>query len=91
MSCSCNPYAWNPALSRWMCPDHGTDAKLKRLIEADVTFVGRPQNPDVSLEVVSPKKCSACTGTGVKTDDNGVQEDDVCPRCEGTCVEPEGE
>ena len=27
--------------------------------------------------------CSACKGTGVKTDANGIQTDDVCPVCEG--------
>ena len=27
--------------------------------------------------------CPKCKGTGVETDENGVQYDDVCPFCEG--------
>jgi hypothetical protein len=26
--------------------------------------------------------CQSCNGTGVKTDANGIQSDDVCPDCE---------
>ena len=27
--------------------------------------------------------CEKCNGTGVLTDENGVQYDDVCPTCQG--------
>lgn len=27
LNCSCNPYAWNPALGRAMCPIHGGAAR----------------------------------------------------------------
>lgn len=30
--------------------------------------------------------CGACSGTGVKTDSNGIQSDDVCPECDGAEV-----
>ena len=35
------------------------------------------------VKLYSLKKCSACNGTGLKTDVNGVVEDDVCPECDG--------
>ncbi|KKN11673.1 hypothetical protein LCGC14_1024250 [marine sediment metagenome] len=27
--------------------------------------------------------CLSCKGSGLKTDENGVVEDDVCPECDG--------
>jgi DnaJ-class molecular chaperone len=27
--------------------------------------------------------CPLCNGTGCKTDNNGIQYDDVCPECQG--------
>lgn len=32
---------------------------------------------------MSAKLCPACNGTGVQTDVNGVQWDDICPMCSG--------
>lgn len=28
-------------------------------------------------------KCEKCNGTGVKTDENGIQSDEACPECDG--------
>lgn len=28
-------------------------------------------------------KCEKCNGTGAKTDENGIQEDESCPECDG--------
>ncbi len=33
---------------------------------------GKPKSP-----------CLSCKGSGLKTDENGVVEDDVCPECDG--------
>ena len=34
--------------------------------------------------IVLPKlPCPSCKGSGLKTDENGVVEDDVCPECDG--------
>lgn len=53
----------------------------------------RPDSLDGQPVVVSPsqKPCPLCKGTGVKTDDNGIMEDDPCKKCEGTGIEQEGE
>ncbi|KKL53578.1 hypothetical protein LCGC14_2274060 [marine sediment metagenome] len=39
---------------------------------------------DRVLEQALPKPpCPSCKGSGLKTDENGVVEDDVCPECDG--------
>ncbi len=30
--------------------------------------------------------CPLCKGSGCKTDENGIQYDDVCPECQGEKV-----
>lgn len=43
---------------------------------------------DVEVEVCDcleclAEICPACDGSGLLTDENGVQHDDVCPQCQG--------
>ena len=34
-------------------------------------------------QALADTKCPSCKGSGLKTDENGVVEDDVCPECDG--------
>lgn len=68
---------------------------LLREVHKHFVFVGEEDlgiAHDVRKLLVRVGICAECKGTGVETDANGVQRDDVCPKCGGNgCHQCEGD